>query len=102
MNANHHPLVVIVTTRDGIREKVKDKLRDVSAKWKIRLNGKLRPEDVVFTWMDGEKWASWLKGMYGIKQNQGEDGVNIVIANHAVSFFFCFFGVIVLDRHKLD
>jgi len=41
--------------------------------------------DVVFTWMDADKWASWLKNMYGIK---GKEGPVIVIADHSSYLYY--------------
>lgn len=89
MNAPHKPLVVIVATFKENEETVSEKLRTVGLRWRARIEemkneGRSR-RGVVFTWMDREKWGSWLKGMYGIKDGQGVDGVVTVVADHEVS-----------------
>ncbi|KAF8516674.1 thioredoxin-like protein [Gautieria morchelliformis] len=40
---------------------------------------------VVFAWMDKEKWASWLKSVYGVKK--GPDP-NVVIADHGRLLYY--------------
>jgi hypothetical protein len=83
MNADHHPLVVIVANPSGSAStSVLEKLHDIGAKWRTRQGGKIKSEGVVFTWMDGERWAKWLKGMYGVEQREKE--VALVIADHGV------------------
>lgn len=37
---------------------------------------------VAFTWMDRQKWDSWLKSTYGIKSGSG---VAVILADHSVS-----------------
>jgi len=39
-----------------------------------------RTRDVVFTWMDVERWASWLKNMYGVKISEEPA---VIIADHS-------------------
>ncbi|KIJ32313.1 hypothetical protein M422DRAFT_52890 [Sphaerobolus stellatus SS14] len=36
-------------------------------------------KEVVFAWMDSEKWDSWLKSVYGIKK---KDGPSVVVVDH--------------------
>jgi thioredoxin domain-containing protein 5 len=85
MNAPHQPLVVIAAVTTETKDIVAEKVRDIGKTWNARgdrhENGNLR--EVVFTWMDAEKWASWLKSMYGIKAEPGSDPA-IIVADHAV------------------
>ena len=78
MNAPHHPLVVLVAAPKSEFHDVIPKLEAVATQWKRRHSG----ENVVFTYMDVDKWASWLKNMYGVKQTSPP---SVVIANHSVS-----------------
>lgn len=78
MNAPHHPLVVLVATSKSESHNIIPKLQSIATQWKRDRSD----ENVVFTWMDADKWASWLKNMYGIKRASLPA---IVIANHSVS-----------------
>lgn len=40
--------------------------------------------EVVWAWVDGDKWAGWAKGMYGVK---GGKEVVWVVADPKVRFF---------------
>lgn len=40
---------------------------------------------LVFCWVDGDKWASWSSGMYGIKPASGS-GKTFVVADTVVRF----------------
>ncbi|KAF8905855.1 thioredoxin-like protein [Gymnopilus junonius] len=98
MNAPHKPLVVIFAAPDrpGVREKVMQRLRDVGGKWKVR-NGKGKSgtveeeetegRQVVFAWMDSERWEDWMKSMYGIQPVEGGvesvEDTRVVIADHS-------------------
>lgn len=73
------------------------RLRDVGVKWRQRTegNGVVHGREVVFTWMDEGKWADWMKSMYGLAkrpegkaEEEGLDGVRVVIADHSVCVFF--------------
>ncbi|THH32163.1 hypothetical protein EUX98_g2007 [Antrodiella citrinella] len=76
MNAPHHPLVVLVAiTRSEVSDEV-PKLTAIANQWKHSRTD----ENVVFAWMDAEKWASWLKSMYGVKQTSPP---SIVIVDHS-------------------
>lgn len=81
MNAPHKPLVVISPVNKSTREKIAEKIKDIGKKWKVRRLNKGN-RDVVFAWMDADKWASWLKNMYGV---QATDEPVVVIADHGVS-----------------
>jgi len=69
MNAPHQPLVVLVATEPERKSDIEAKVRVLSMEWRRREARKTSEQDrdIVFTWMDADKWASWLKSMYGIK-----------------------------------
>ena len=99
MNAPQAPLVVIATANEGLKDKVRQRLRDVAKKWRVRTegNGVVHGREVVWTVMDKTKWANWLKSMYGIKDAATEpaegkeheelEDVRVVIADHSVIIF---------------
>jgi thioredoxin domain-containing protein 5 len=78
MSAPHKPLVVLVAAPHAELHDVSDRVRAVAQQWK---NSKAHG-DVVFAWMDADKWTKWLKSMYGIK---AESGPQVVVSNHSVS-----------------
>jgi hypothetical protein len=83
MKAPHQPLVVIAAVTKETSDEVAMKFKDIGKAWnRNHRNGDSK--DVIFTWMDGEKWGSWLKNMYGIKVAAGSPPA-IVVADHAVS-----------------
>ncbi|KAH7888179.1 thioredoxin-like protein [Phlebopus sp. FC_14] len=81
MNAPNQPLVVIVATPKGAQATVAEKLSDIGKKWRLRTQSQSYDarRDVVFTWMDGDKWGKWMKNMYGIKASIEPE---VVIADH--------------------
>lgn len=83
MNAAHKPLVVIVAAPPSASVQVAQKVGDIAQRWK---DSKTRG-DVVFTWMDADKWGSWLKSMYGIK-SRADGSLQVIVADHSVRFFF--------------
>jgi thioredoxin domain-containing protein 5 len=89
MNAPQQPLVLIAAATAEIHGKVRTKLEQLASDWKVRTGGtgERNSRQVVFTWMDGEKWKDWLKSMYGIKYHDEDDldDVRVVIVDHAVS-----------------
>ncbi|KAJ7171825.1 protein disulfide isomerase [Mycena crocata] len=93
MNAPHAPLVVIAGVRSDTRDKVAERFRDIALKWRVRTGGTgiFAGRAVVFTWMDGEKWESWLKSMYGLRKGakggEAED-VGVIIADHQVLKYY--------------
>lgn len=92
MNAPQEPLVVIAAVTDEMRGKVKARLEQLARDWKVKTggSGELNGKQVIFTWMDAEKWKDWLKSMYGIKKLHDEDDlddVKVVIADHKVSSY---------------
>ena len=84
MNPKHvsAPLVVIATVSERNRQNVISATKSIGKQW--REGEKAVKRDVVFTWMDGERWSSWLKSMYGIVDAGRAETPNIVIADHAV------------------
>jgi thioredoxin domain-containing protein 5 len=81
MNAPHRPLVVIAAVTKDTKEKVAEKMKEIGLKWRV---SKLKKgnRDVVFTWMDADKWEKWLKNMYGVKVTVQP---TVIIADHGVS-----------------
>lgn len=79
MNAPHKPLVVIAAVNDNGKEKVAEKMKEIGKKWRVWKDKGSR--DVIFTWMDTDKWASWLKSMYGVKVTEEP---TVIIADHSV------------------
>jgi thioredoxin domain-containing protein 5 len=85
MEAPHNPLVVLtaVPPSGAARDEAIRKLKEAAKTWRHRANNYQR--DVAFAWMDGDRWASWLSSMYGIKAAQmpatviTEHGVRIVV-----------------------
>lgn len=86
MNAESRPLVVLVpVTTSGIeRDQIVGVVRRLAAQWRktgaIQYTPAQAARQVVFVWMDQERWASWLKSMYGIK-----GPTQVVIVDHSVS-----------------
>ena len=85
MFAAHKPLVVITAAPETKLSGASDRVRTVAAQWK----GRQGSDDVVFTWMNSDKWAKWLKSMYGIT---ADDQAHVVITNHSVSAFQVAYG----------
>jgi len=96
MNAPQAPLVVIVACEGTVKEKAKQRLRDVAKKWRVRTEGSsvVHGRDVVWTVMDKTRWAAWLKSMYGMEtsssneesEDRGElDSLKVIIADHKVT-----------------
>ncbi|KAL5527020.1 hypothetical protein ACEPAG_5811 [Sanghuangporus baumii] len=105
MNARHHPIVVIAAVQPSHEYTAPEKMRDVAREWRSMLDRekvdsivraedgsekekekekekeRMKARDVVFTWMDGEKWGSWMKSMYGIKAESNAEP-SVVIADH--------------------
>ncbi len=78
MNAPHKPLVVITATSQKDKQQIAKEVTSLARKWRDAKE----QVPVVFTWMDADKWGSWLKSMYGIKANMLP---RAVVANHSVS-----------------
>lgn len=88
MNAPQKPLVVLVAAMPSQVPEVSALVSDSANGWRGRIqrarngNGDMPSRDVIFTWMDAERWASWMKSMYGIK---GAHVPAVVITDHQVS-----------------
>jgi len=89
MNAESRPLVVLVsvTTSGTERDRIVETVRRLAAQWRRADATQYSPaqgaRQVVFAWMDQERWSSWLKSMYGIK-----GPTQVVIVDHSVSFVY--------------
>ncbi|THH04930.1 hypothetical protein EW145_g5166 [Phellinidium pouzarii] len=84
MNAPHHPLVVLAAVAPAAEAQVRDVMGTTARAWR-RLSEEdgLSPmRDVVFAWMDADKWASWMKSMYGIKET---DLPAVIVTDHHAS-----------------
>lgn len=80
MNAYHKPIVLLAASpKDQFPETI-ERVKDVARKWRANKGA----TNVVFTWMDSDKWAKWLKSMYGFKES------GVVIADHSVSLMGLF------------
>ncbi len=86
MNAESKPLVVLVSvTTPGVeRDQIVETVRRLATQWRRTGATQYIPaqgaRQVVFVWMDQERWTSWLKSMYGIK-----GPTQVVIVDHSVS-----------------
>ncbi|KAK7051384.1 hypothetical protein VNI00_004884 [Paramarasmius palmivorus] len=82
MNSPLKPLVVIAATSASSASATRGRLEELGRAWLRQRQGKGSKEgsrrEVVFAYMDAERWKDWLKSMYGIKP--GSSGV--VVADH--------------------
>lgn len=89
MKAESKPLVLLVSvTPSGIeRDQIVEAIRGLAAQWRTTGAAQYAPahgaRQVVFVWMDQERWASWLKSMYGIKAP-----AQVVLVDHSVCFVY--------------
>jgi hypothetical protein len=96
MNAPHAPLVVIVPSNEKMEEKIEEKVKAMAGVWKEKTGGtglvgggkgKGPGREVIWAWMDGERWGDWMKSMYGLGIGEGDRdlaSVKVVIASHKV------------------
>ncbi|KAH0587068.1 Thioredoxin domain-containing protein 5 [Termitomyces sp. J132] len=87
MNAPHAPLVVIAAVTSENSAEVARHMKDTGRKWRLRTKGSglASGREVVWTWMDAEKWKNWMKSMYGIvvkEEDDDLDDVPVVVADH--------------------
>jgi hypothetical protein len=88
MNAEGKPLVVLVSVAtSGIeRDQIVETVRSLAAQWRRTGATQYTPaqgvRQVVFVWMDQERWGSWLKSMYGVK-----GPAQVLIVDHSVSLY---------------
>ncbi|KAF8075957.1 protein disulfide isomerase [Lyophyllum atratum] len=93
MNAPQAPLVVITAFGPAMREKVRDRLVEVGQKWRARTKGTgmAAGREVVFAYMDAERWRDWMKSMYGVvgagTETELED-LKVVITDHKRLVYF--------------
>ncbi|KAI0269411.1 thioredoxin-domain-containing protein [Gloeopeniophorella convolvens] len=89
MKAESEPLVVLVSVpaSGSQHDRIVETVRKLASEWRSNGETLYAPmkgaRHVVFTWMDQERWASWLKSMYGI-QGPGE----VVITDHSKLVYF--------------
>ncbi|KAI0057744.1 thioredoxin-domain-containing protein [Artomyces pyxidatus] len=88
MNAPSKPLVVLVAVpKEGSneRERLIKEITEIGQLWRRGPDNAATHQQrpVVFTWMDVDRWASWLKSMYGIK-GTGQ----VVIADHGNLIYY--------------
>ncbi|KAI0250506.1 thioredoxin-domain-containing protein [Lactifluus subvellereus] len=89
MNAESKPLVVLVSVAaSGVEhDRIVETVRKLATQWRRTGAAQYAPahgaRQVVFTWMDQERWASWLKGTYGIK-----GPMQVVITDHSRLIYF--------------
>ncbi|PAV20606.1 thioredoxin-domain-containing [Pyrrhoderma noxium] len=79
MNAPHHPLVVIAATVPSEEAHTIEIINESSRLWRQQVGSVSQSGNVIFTWMDLDKWANWLKSMYGIKD---VSKTTVVITDH--------------------
>lgn len=84
MNPKHisAPLVVIATVSEKNRDNVISAMKSIGKQW--REGEKTGQREVVFTWMDGERWSKWLKSMYGVVDAGTTGPPSVIVADHAV------------------
>ena len=89
MNAETKPLVVLVSVTDSgaERDRIIAKVRELAVQWRKTSALQNTPDhgarQVLFTWMDQNRWATWLKSMYGIN-----GPAQVVITDHSVGVTF--------------
>jgi hypothetical protein len=83
MEAPGSPLVVLVAVPapGAARDDAVGQLRETAKQWRGTRTGQYQ-RGVVFAWMDGDRWSSWLNSMYGIKSSNLPA---VVITDHGVS-----------------
>jgi len=80
------PLVVIAISSEKNRADTMIAMKRIGKQWREE-NAKHASKDVVFAWIDAEKWSKWLKSMYGVTGTEGAQIPAIVIVNHNVCPF---------------
>ncbi|KAG6836914.1 hypothetical protein H0H93_001280 [Arthromyces matolae] len=87
MNAAHSPLVVIAAVSPKNSEEAAKRMKDIGKKWRVRTSGSgltSNGREIIWTWMDADKWQDWVKSMYGIVVDAAPDldAVPVVITDH--------------------
>lgn len=81
MKADSRAIVVLAALHKGEEgEKERERLMSVAKAWKRGGRGFVQP--VFFAWIEGERWASWLRQSYGIKK---KDLPAVVVVDAPVS-----------------
>ena len=95
MNAESKPLVVVVSVTDSGSEHdhIVATVRKLATQWRktgaVQYAPTHEARQVVFTWMNQDRWAKWLKSMYGINGQ-----AQVVITDHSVGLTFGCYGAI--------
>lgn len=80
------PLVVILASKPEGKTEARQMLSAGEEYWRREQKEKPTPaRDVLWTYMDGDKWGSWLKSMYGIKSSKMPA---YVVADHSKLIFY--------------
>ncbi|PVF99148.1 thioredoxin-domain-containing protein [Serendipita vermifera] len=64
------------------------KLTDISKLWAKTGESASKERETVFVWMDGRKWARWLKNMYGIKDVSDTGVPGLVVVDHSALLYY--------------
>ena len=91
MNAKHNPLVVIASSNANMKSKIEARVRDISKKWRARTggSGEVGNREIIFAWMDTQRWKDWMKSMYGIEMDENEEDIEdakVAVTDHKVNF----------------
>lgn len=76
------PLVVISVVSEKNRQNVISAMKSIGKQW--RESVKAGQREVVFAWMDGERWSKWLKSMYGVVDSPTAESPSVIVADHEV------------------
>lgn len=89
------PLVVLMASKpdQASKNEARKVLIDGEEKWRKEEKGEQEKEhgplrEVIWVYMDGDKWGSWLKSMYALKAPSNSNKPNFVIADYSVSSYF--------------
>jgi len=74
------PLVVISVVSEKNRQNVISAMKSIGKQW--RESVKAGQREVVFAWMDGERWSKWLKSMYGVVDSPTAESPSVIVADH--------------------
>lgn len=89
MNAKHNPLVIITASNANMKSKIEARVRDISKKWRARTggSGEVGNREIIFAWMDTQRWKDWMKSMYGIQMDDNEEDIDeakVAVTDHKV------------------
>ena len=84
MKSPSEPLVVLAAMEPSAKsDSQRDDLFAVARAWREEGLLEGRHRDVIFVWMNAERWTTWLKKQYAITQEQLPV---VIIVDHAVSW----------------